>query len=249
VLETAGFCYDGSYLLRTPLKYIKSAPSDSTACLDYDLIEKDAAKAMKLGGDGKVLVDRGYINIKCTSLGNNPNAGGVWVRSRKVAHVTGLSPYAQAKFLCICGYAYAAAEMLFGAAEDVEYDPGAYRPWEDEPLKSAEDLEKDMEDAKAGTPAPAGAGEPPPPTMDAVSKIVNKWKDCVDLLTTTHLDLTGKWLGNQLSYKDVAEASAVVGAKVARDPWDLLHELTQPATPPPTPPTPPGPVEAPGSNS
>ncbi len=247
VLETAGFCYDGSYLLRTPLKYIKSAPSDITACLDYDLIEKDADKAKKLGGDGKVLVDRGYINIRCTSPGYNPNAGGVWVRSRKVAHVTGLSPYAQAKFLCICGYAYAAAEMLFGAAEDVENDPNAYRPWEDEPLKNAGDLEKDMEDAASAASAPTGGGTTPPtPGMDAVTKIVEKWKGCVDLLTQTHLDLTGKWLNNQLSYGELAKASATVGAKVASDPWVLLHELTQPPT---TPPTPPGPVEAPGSDS
>jgi hypothetical protein len=248
VLETAGFCYDGSYLLKTPLKYIKSAPNDRTACLDYDLIEKDPEKAKKLGGDGKVLVDRGYINIRCTSPGYNPYAGGVWVRSRKVAHVTGLSPYAQAKFLCICGYAYAAAEMLFGAAEDVENDPDAYRPWEDEPLKDAADLEKDMEDAAAaaGAPASGGTTPPPPPPMDAVTKIVEKWKGCVDLLTKTHLDLTGKWLNNQLSYGELAKASAEVGAKVASDPWVLLHELTQPPT---TPPTPPGPVETPGGDS
>ena len=196
-----------------------------------------------------MLVDKGYINMECTSTGLNPYCPGVRVRTRKVAHVKGLSPYAQAKFLCICGYAYAAAEMLFGAAVDVENDPGAYRPWDDDPLKSADDLEKDMDDAKAAQPVPSATGgttPPPPPQMDAVTKIIAKWKGCVDLLTTTHLDLTGKWLANQLSFKDVADAGAVVGAKVAKDPWDLLHELTQP---PSTGPTPPGPVETPGGGS
>ena len=61
---------------------------------------------MALGGDGRVLVDKGYINMECTSTGLNPYGPGVRVRTRKVAHVKGLSPYAQAKFLCICGYAY-----------------------------------------------------------------------------------------------------------------------------------------------
>jgi hypothetical protein len=247
VLETAGFCFDGSYLLKTPLKYIKSAPTDTTACLDYDLIEKDPTQAMMLGGDGKVLVDRGYINMRCTSPGNDPDLGGVWVRTRKVAHVKDLSPYAQAKLLCISGYAYAAAEMLFGAAEDVENDPDAYRPWDDEPLKTAQDLEKDMKEAAAAAAAPPG-DQPasPAPAMDAVTKIAEKWKECVNLLTKTHLDLTGKWLANQLSYGELAKASAQVGAKVASDPWVLLHELTQAPKPGPKPP---GPVEGQGGGT
>jgi hypothetical protein len=244
ILERAGLCHDNSYILKTPLKYIKSAPSNITATLDYDLIEKNPVNAMALGGDGKVLVDKGYINMRCTSDGLDPDKPGVWVRTRKVAHVTGLSPYAQAKFLCICGYGYAAAEMIFGAAEDVEDHPGDYRPWSDDPLKDADELESDMEDAKAGAPAPVGPGEPPPPpNMDAVTKIVKKWKDCVDLLTTTHLDLTGKWLAGQLSYGELAKTGAQVGAKIGSDPWLLLHELTQAPKPGPTPP---GPVEGGG---
>ena len=76
VLETAGFCFDGGFKLKTPLKYIKSAPTNIDAYLDYDLAEKDAMKAMALGGDGKVLVDRGYNNMRCTSTDPDPSKAG-----------------------------------------------------------------------------------------------------------------------------------------------------------------------------
>lgn len=241
VLEWAGFCFDGGYKLKTPLKYIKSAPTNIDAYLDYDLAERDVMKAMALGGDGKVLVDRGYINMRCTSPGLNPNLGGVFVRTRKIAHVTEISPYAQAKMLCICGYAYAGAEMLFGPA--LRDDLVGYRYWNDDPLKDADDLEKDMQE-----PAPAPADKQPSgpaPAMDAATKTAEKWKECVNFLTKTHLDVTGKWLAGQLSYEELAKVSAQVGAKVASDPWVLLHELTQAPQPGPKPP---GPVEGEGGS-
>ncbi len=233
VLETAGFCYiPGGYLLKTALKYIKSEVSNTDARLDYDLSENQAGASLK------VLVDRGYINMRCTSPDGDPGKTGVWVRTRKVAHVTDISPYAQAKMLCICGYGFAAAEMLFGPATWSNLD--GFEKWEDGPLKKQGDLEKDMEEAADAVPV----GQQPAPTMDAVTKIAMKWNECINYLTKTHVDLTGKWLANQLSYQELAKVSGEVGAKVASDPWQLLHELTQPPTRPQ--PKPPGPVEGGG---
>ena len=81
--------------------------------------------------------------------------------------------------------------------------------------------------------------------MDAATKTAEKWKECVNFLTKTHLDVTGKWLAGQLSYGELAKVSAQVGAKVASDPWVLLHELTQAPQPGPKPP---GPVEGEGGS-
>ena len=193
VLETAGFCYDGSYLLRTPLKYIKSAPSDITACLDYDLIEKDANKAIKLAGDGILWrpprlhqdpMHLSRLQPECRrGLGpleeSRPRHGIVAIRTGEVPRT--------------CGYAYAAAEMLFGAAEDVKNDPGA-------PPSVGRRAAEERGGSGEGHGRCSvgrlcayrrGTTPPPPPQMDAVTKIVEKWKGAVlDLLTKTHLDLT-----------------------------------------------------------
>ena len=83
-------------------------------------------------GDGKITVDRGFINMWCHEPGNGPDEDGVVVRIRKVAHINGLSPYAMKKFVCILGYAYVAMEMLFGPAKapgpNIPYAPGRTTP-------------------------------------------------------------------------------------------------------------------------
>ena len=109
-------------------------------------------------------------------------------------------------------------------------------------MKDASDLENDMKE-----PVPAAAydqpAEPAPP-MDAATKTAEKWKECVNFLTTKHLEVTGKWLAGQLSFNELAKIGGEVGAKVGGDPWKLLYELTQPPTPPV--PEPPGPVNGGG---
>jgi hypothetical protein len=108
VLEEVGFCKYGGSNLRTMLKYVATPPAQKRphqARLDYDLDEPRGPE-----GDGQVTVDRGFINMWSTV--NNANNPGVRVRTRKVVHITGLLPYAQARLVCITGYASASNEYL-----------------------------------------------------------------------------------------------------------------------------------------
>ena len=222
VLEYAGFCdIAPDRLLKTGLKYIKSEHGMTDARLDYDLSEDD------LGGDGRVLVDRGYINMRCTRQDNDPSQGGVRVRTRKVAHVKGLDPYAQAAFICISGYAYAAVEMLFGPA----IDPPTFDfvPWRNEPLKAAAAVEADAAASAAGAASGVPAGNPPPDSkLDAATKVAKSLKESAKFITDKHLELSEKWLGGQLTFAELAKQGQEIGGRLASDPWKLLHELAKP---------------------
>ena len=71
------------------------------------------------------------------------------MRTRKVAHVTGISPFAQAFFLCKLGYGWAAVQAFFGPAmKEPPPSPSEYTYWNEAPLK--------MEDPKLPGPGTAG---------------------------------------------------------------------------------------------
>ena len=114
VLERVGICQYSPLVLRTMLKFYKTTvngPDTYAARLDYDLNDPVPDPA----GDGKITVDRGFINMWCTNpLGRTKMVCAV--RIRKVAHINGVSPYAMKRLVCILGYAYVAMEMLFGTA-------------------------------------------------------------------------------------------------------------------------------------
>src|SRR5262249_32605229 len=98
VLETVGFGAAGfGRELVTDLKYYKSGPEEgSEARLEYDLDDPTPG-----AGDGQVLIDRGFINM--SAVNGDPALGPVHVRTRKVVHIRGLSPFAQQRLVCITG--------------------------------------------------------------------------------------------------------------------------------------------------
>ena len=108
VLETVRLL--GEEELTTPLKFYAyqdpASPLEAEMNYDLDMSNFDA-------GDGQVLVDRGFINMKSTV--GDPTQGGVRVH-RKVVHIQGISAFAQARLVCIGGYGTASADFLLGAA-------------------------------------------------------------------------------------------------------------------------------------
>ena len=87
VLERVGICGYSPLVLRTMLKFYKTTvngPDTYAAFLDYDLNDPVPDPA----GDGKITVDRGFINMWCTNA-KGPDEDGVRVRIRKVAHING----------------------------------------------------------------------------------------------------------------------------------------------------------------
>lgn len=239
IKETAGFCYvSGGYKLVTRLKYIKTDQTDLDARLDFDLA------ADQTGCDKKVKVDRGFINITCTRSDKNPALGGVKMRTRKVAHVEGIDPYAQAISLCKLGYGWAAVQTFFGPAMDKPpiYDP--YK-WNTQPYKK-EDPKVPGPGTGSGSGGGSGgasgnanqsaggsSGSPAtPPVLEVATKTAETLKETAEYLTNTHLTITKKWLAGQLSFGDLATYSGQVGAKLASEPWAWLQKIVTPGSGP-----------------
>jgi hypothetical protein len=213
VLEVVGFCQYGGKNLTTMLKYYTTEYLDKyEARLDYDLDERQGPE-----GDGQVTVDRGYINMWSTV--NDAGKGGVKVRTRKVVHINGLLPYAQARLVCITGYASASNEFLFGAASNPPPHPKEFKHYAVPPPAADET-------------ATVTAGGAPVPTADHVgTTAVKLWTDTVRYLTTDYFNLAGKWVTGNVRVEDVADYSKQVTSRLAKAPADFLDAVSKPRYP------------------
>lgn len=207
VLETVGICdVPGCRHLRTMLKYYKTEavlPDRCEARLDYDL--NDPVPDPE--GDGQITVDRGFINM--WSHQPDPDQPGVTVRTRKVAHITGVRPETQRRFVCIFGYANAAIEMMFGPALD---PPDTARPWVED------DQNRDSQDTMQA--APSG--------NSVASTAIKMMASCAEDLTTMNLDLADRWMSGQLTLADLAKYGTDVGARLGGEPWRFMQAISQP---------------------
>jgi hypothetical protein len=208
VLETVGFTGLGGFEITTALKY-HTTVGESEARLDYDLDDPTPGP-----GDGQVLVDRGYINMWVTNQQRKPAEGGVAVRTRKVIHISGLSPFAQQRLVCLTGYGTASSEFLLGPAgepsekaRDFEYYRHGQRP-EEEPEVSA-----------------------PEPSAHVVATAVNMWTDAVEGVTSDYFDMAEKWMAGGLRLSDVTEFSQRVTGRLVTSPLEFLDRINQPRSP------------------
>jgi hypothetical protein len=208
VLETVGFSGLGGYEISTALKYYPTF-GECEARLDYDLDDPTPGP-----GDGQVLVDRGYINMWVTNDERKPDQGGVAVRTRKVIHISGLSPFAQQRLVCLTGYGTASSEFLFGPAENkpdkpqpFEYYKHGQRP-EEEPEISASE-----------------------PSTHVVATAVNLWTDAVQGMTNDYFDMAEKWMAGGLRLSDVTEFSQQVTGRLVSSPLEFLERINQPRYP------------------
>ena len=214
-LETVGFCgEDGEpdvAKLVTQLKYYKSTPSATEANLDYDL--DDPTPGL---GDGQITVDRGFINMSAPE--GNPTKPPVLVRTRKVAHITGVRPWAQARLVCITGYGTSAMEFLLGAAQRAADDP-EFKPvaW-DAPV-TAEDT---SEQADTGAAQPAS---------HIAQTALDVWVDSIEGVMARSSDVSQKWFAGALNFTDLADYSKDVGGVLLGAPWKFLQAMSQPGDP------------------
>ncbi|HEY2198782.1 MAG TPA: hypothetical protein VGH69_13965 [Mycobacterium sp.] len=218
VLEKVGFCKYGGLNLSTLLKYVTTEDPKKPyeARLDYDLDEPRGPE-----GDGQVTVDRGFINMWSTV--NNANANGVRVRTRKVVHINGFLPYAQARLVCITGYASASNEFLFGPAADPPpgaeefkfYDTGVHPATADETVHLTA----------------AGTGTGPPPTNHVGTTAVKLWTETVRDLTTNYFNLAGKWMTGSLQVDDVADYGKQITSRLVKAPMDFVEAVSKPRYP------------------
>jgi len=222
VLEHVGFCDIDEHIsprLHTMLKFYKTTvngPASYEARLDYDLNDP----VLIPPGDGKITVDRGFINMWSTK--NNPAEKGVAVRTRKVARIEGLRPYTMKRFVCAFGYGFAVAEMLFGSAANYKGGDTDYTPWEDPPSETPE------QDSQASQLQGSATAQKPHPDNSVQSTAISMIAQCVQDLSVKQFDLADKWMAGQLTVEDLAKHTAEVGARIASDPWKFIQAINQP---------------------
>ncbi|HUO40574.1 MAG TPA: hypothetical protein VMU34_23225 [Mycobacterium sp.] len=216
VLEKVGLCPDT--VLRTPLKYYKTVEGTTQARVDYDLDPLIASE-----GDGKVTLDRGYINMRAT--GGDPTQPGVRVRTRKVVRIEGMSPETLVYFVCLLGYALVGIEMLFGPAKA---PPGDCKAWGSAaPVTGVADY--------LHVPTAGATTTKTRPAATAVDLL----NSCVTDLTDKSLELSHKWMQGTLTFSDLVHYSTFVGGRIASEPWRFLQAVSEAAasaqkTTPPT---------------
>jgi hypothetical protein len=204
VLETVGFPGLGGLEITTALRYIPT-PGTHTARVDYDLDDPTPGP-----GDGRVIVDRGFINIYVDNEANDPDEVGVRARTRKVVHIDGLSPYAQQRLVCLTGYGSASAEFLFG-------QPDGKPPWP----RPFEYYTGDVPQADPDT------GTPEMSTHVAATA-VNLWTESVQGLASDYFDFAEKWMDGRLRVRDVADYSSQVTGRLVNAPLEFLERVSQP---------------------
>ncbi len=206
VLETVGFGELDSLDITTALKY---HPTDRKleASLDYDLDDPTPGP-----GDGQVLVDRGYINMWATE--GDPDVPGVRVRTRKVIHIDGLSPYAQTRWVCLTGYGTASSEFLFGPAENKPDKPQPFPYYE-----HGQQPEADPETSDSG------------PSTHVVATAVDVWTDAVQDVANDYFEVAEKWMAGGLRLSDVTELSQKVTGRLVSSPLEFLERVNQPRYP------------------
>jgi hypothetical protein len=213
VLEEVGFCKYEGLNLRTLLKYVTTEESLYEARLDYDLDEPRGPE-----GDGQVTVDRGFINM--WSPNRNPDQRGVRVRTRKVVHINGFLPYAQARLVCITGYASASNEFLFGAASNPPPYPKEFKFYKTK-------VQPEQEVNVTAT----GSGYTPMPTDHVGTTAVKLWTDTVRDLTTNYFDLASKWVTGNVRVEDVADYGKQVTSRLVKAPMDFVDAVSKPRYP------------------
>ncbi|MDT7796484.1 MAG: hypothetical protein QOD59_5925 [Mycobacterium sp.] len=211
VLETVGFRGLGGYEITTALKYYPTF-GECEARLDYDLDDPTPGP-----GDGQVLVDRGYINMWVANEQRDPDQPMVGVRTRKVIHISGLSPFAQQRLVCLTGYGTASSEFLFGPAADPNDD-------QDPPPQPFEyyEHEQPVED-----PETSDSG----PSTHVVATAVNLWTDAVEGMTNDYFDMAEKWMAGGLRLSDVTDFSQKVTGRLVSSPLEFLERVNQPRYP------------------
>ncbi|MGA5464197.1 hypothetical protein [Mycobacterium sp. NPDC050041] len=213
VRERVGFRgFEDTHIV-TGLKYFATeAPGE--ARIDYDLDDPTPAP----GCDGKVLVDKGYINMRADNDGRDENHPGVRVRTRKVVHIQGLSPYAQKRLVCLTGYGTASNEFLLNPARD----PDAIHGRQEFTFYDRDD---------AAEPPETSSGGADQPDTHVVATAVGLWADAVQDLTSDYFDLAEKWLGGRLSLGDVTNYSQHVTGRIISAPLEFLEKVNQPRHP------------------
>jgi hypothetical protein len=207
----------GTPQMITPLKYLKGPatgdPSaQSTAFIDYAL-DDDPAPGEK--GDGRMVVDSGFIRMTSTAAGSG--SPGVSMRTRKVAGFRNLAYFPAALFACVVGYADAGEDMVLIGVASRANDPAGWTDWDPSTPTGAS--------GSAQPGQPPGGGDP---SSQAVAVAVSMLNECIDDMSKMSAALAAKWATGVVPVTETMSYTAGLAARLATDPWRYLERLRDP---------------------
>lgn len=206
----------GTPQMVTPLKYWKGPSANQppvTAYLNYAL-DDDPVPDGK--GDGRVVVDEGFIRMNATS--EDPASRGVRVRTRKVVAFHNLSWIAGAIFACSMGYGYEGMDMLIGGVSKRAQNTQGWKDWE----PSA---------APPHDGSPGHPGEPdqsPDPSRRAVEVAIEMANECIDHMSAKSAAIAAKLAAGQVPIEETIAYGTDLAVRLATDPWRYLERLRNP---------------------
>jgi hypothetical protein len=207
----------GTPQMVTPLKYWKGPPAGEpqvTAYVDFAL---DELPAVDEKGDGRVVVDEGFIRM--TSTVADPATHGVRVRTRKVVGFRDLPWIAGAIFACSMGYGYEGMNMLLDGVAQHAKNANGWTGWTPSTAPSG----SPKEPGEPGSP-----GEPPDVSRRAVVLAVDMLNECLDDMSTKSAAIAAKWATGAIPIEETIAYSSDLAIRLATDPLRYLQRLGDP---------------------
>ena len=206
----------------TPLKYWKgqgntNQPSPQpSAWVDYAL---DDNPAQGETGDGRILVDQGFIRMTSTA-GNSANVG-VRVRTRKVAGFRDLAYFPAALFACAMGYGYEGMEMLLGGVASRTSSSAGWTNWDPSTYTGA----SGSASGASGSAQNGQSAECGDPISSAVTLAVEMANECMDEMSKKSAAIAAKWASGVVPVAETITYTADLANRLATDPWRYLERL------------------------
>ncbi len=207
----------GTPQMITPLKFLKGPvatdPSARSAAFINYTLDDDPEAGEK--GDGRMVVDEGFIRMTSTSGDSTKN--GVRVRTKKVAGFRNLAYFPAALLACLMGYAIAGEDMVLIGVAGRRRDPTGWTSWD------------------PSTPTGAGGSTQPGQPADdgdlsrrAVALAVDMLNECMDDMSKMSAALAAKWASGKMPVAETMSYTADLAARLSTDPWRYLERLRDP---------------------
>jgi hypothetical protein len=207
---------EGTPQMVTALKYWKGQSQGEqlqqpTAWVDYALDDDPLPDA---NGDGRMVVDEGFIRMTSTADDSASTSPGVRVRTRKVAGFRNLAYVPAAIFACVMGYGDEGVDMLLGGVQKRRRCDGeGWTNWQPSASESAR----------------AAATVGVDPTSRAVALAVDMLNECIDDMSEKSAAIAAKWATGAVPIAETMTYTTDLAARLATDPWRYLERLRYPA--------------------
>jgi hypothetical protein len=212
-------------VMKTPLKYWKG-PQDTQAAqleppaawVNYEL---DDTPVTKFEGDGRVLVDEGFIKMYSTS--GDPATNGVRVVTKKVVCFRELSEIAIAILACVSGYGNQGMDMLLEGIKRRAANKGVgWTEWKASEASTETPTAPGDQNKPADISVPS---DPSRPSRRAITLAVEMANDCIDEFAKKSTTVASKMATGTMPIPEMIALNTEFLTRLATDPWRYLDRL------------------------